>query len=94
MIALKNYGSILYNLNSDLRETTDVSQKNEKEFNKLNAAYNAWETELEKPLWDEGELWMGVTYHIHKQLMENKEPEYKDIWSPAFKGSKQKNDSK
>ena len=88
MIALKNYGSILYNLNTDLGETTDVSQKSKSEFNNLKAAYNAWEAELEKPLWDEGELWMGVTYHIHKQLMENKVPEYKDIWSPAFKGSR------
>ncbi|MBC3758101.1 hypothetical protein H7U19_06770 [Hyunsoonleella sp. SJ7] len=37
------------------------------------------------PLGDESKPWMEVTYHIRKQLMQNKEPDYKDIWSPAFK---------
>ena len=87
IISLKNYGSTMYNLSEDLGETIDVSQSNSKQFDTIWTAYNIWQNHLEDPLWQEGKDWMDVTYHIHKQLMENKEAAYKDIWSPAFKNS-------
>ena len=85
IISLKDYGSTMYNLREDLGETIDLSQNNSRQFDSIQFAYNIWQKELEIPLWQEGKPWMDVTYHIHKQLMKNKEPEYKDIWSPAFK---------
>ncbi len=89
LIHLDNYGSVLYDLNTDLGETKDLSKSNPEELEKLISKYNSWETTLMSPLWDESKPWMHVTYHIHKQLMENKVPEYKDIWHPAFKNRTQ-----
>jgi arylsulfatase A-like enzyme len=83
-INLKNYGSIMYDLSKDLGETNDVSQQCPKTFDSIEVAYANWQSQLIHPLWAEEKPWMDVTYHIHKQLMENKEPEYKDIWSPEF----------
>lgn len=84
IINLKDYGSVMYNLREDLGETNNLYQQNSKQFDTIWTAYDIWQNELQKPLWQEGKNWMDVTYHIHKQLMENKEAEYKDIWSPAF----------
>ncbi|TWO33429.1 sulfatase-like hydrolase/transferase [Seonamhaeicola sediminis] len=89
LIQLKGYGSVLYNLSSDLGETNDLSLIYNNKLQELKLKYNNWESTLMAPLWDESKPWMDVTYHIHKQLMENKEPEYKDIWSLAFKNRKQ-----
>ena len=91
IINLNDYGTVLYNLKDDLSETEDLSQQNKKQVDRLLSVYHHWENQLMDPLWLEGKSWMDVTYHIHKQLMQNKEPEYKDIWSPAFlEGQKNK----
>lgn len=85
LIQLKEYGSVLYDLVSDLGETNDLSDSNQVQLKEMLLEYNNWENTIRSPLWDEGLDWMEATYHIHKELMQNKEPDYKDIWSPAFK---------
>lgn len=85
LISLKNFGSVLYNLKDDLGESQNVIQDKPNVFETVSASYKTWELELMPPLWGEGEQWMGVTNHIHKQLMQNKEAEFKDIWNPTFK---------
>ena len=90
MINLYDHGAVLYNLNTDLRETVNVSQQNTSTLKSIFSSYKTWEKQMEAPLWLEGRDWMDVTYHIHKKLMENKEPEYKDIWNPLFKNLKKK----
>ena len=85
MINLDNYGTVLYNLNTDLREKINISLQNSSKLENMFSSYKTWEKEMKSPLWLEGRDWMDVTYHIHKKLMENKEPEYKDIWNPLFK---------
>ncbi len=87
IINLEGYGSVMYNLSNDLGETIDLSKENPNEFNQIMDEYDKWQTQLMKPLWSEGQEWESVCYHIHKQLMQNKEAEYKDIWDPAFKKS-------
>lgn len=84
MINLEDYGLVMYNLNQDLGETLDISKSNPKQFDTIMSVYNTWQHQLINPLWLEEKAWMDVTHHIHKQLMENKEAEYKDIWSPAY----------
>ena len=84
-INLKNYGSTMYDLSKDLDETHDVSQESTIIFNNIGTDYDNWQSQLKNPLWLEEKPWMDVTQHIHKQLMENREPKYKDIWSPIFK---------
>jgi len=88
LIRLKNYGSTLYNLRTDLGEMNDLSKKDSINYKKLDRALKNWETKLMSPLWDEG-IWMEVSYHIHKQLMQNEEILYK---SPsAMKKYQEKN---
>lgn len=84
IINLKGYGSTMYNLSGDLGETIDLSQNKSEQFDTVWSAYKTWQNQLINPLWKEEKPWMDVTYHVHKQLMENKEPEYKDIWSLTF----------
>ena len=88
MISLKDYGSVMYNLKYDIGETKDLSSVNQEVFNGVIGEYQDWETQLMEPLWVEGRDWMNVSYHIHKSLMQNKEPLYKDPWNDAFKKTK------
>lgn len=84
-ITLDGYGSVMYNLNENLGETDDLSQSETARFDSIMASYGAWESQLMQPLWDEGETWMGICSHIHKRLMQNREPDYKSPWSEAYK---------
>jgi hypothetical protein len=72
LISLEGYGNVLYNLENDISETQDLSKIQEQEYNRLSKAYNKWEEKMQEPKWVESKSWMQVTYHIHKQLMENK----------------------
>ncbi|WP_088323804.1 sulfatase-like hydrolase/transferase [Polaribacter tangerinus] len=90
MIHLQNYGAVMYNLNKDLGEINDISKQNKSQLDSMFLSYHIWQQEMKTPLWVEGKDWMNVTYHIHQKLMQNKIPEYKDIWSPAFKEKKYK----
>ena len=85
MIHLENFGSVLYNLNDDLGESNNLILSNKHVADSLKVIYNNWQSTLMKPLWGEGEEWEYVCWYIHKQLMSNKEAEYKDIWNPKFK---------
>ncbi|GAA4307069.1 sulfatase-like hydrolase/transferase [Aestuariibaculum suncheonense] len=91
IINLEGYGSVMYDLSKDLGETTNLAIKDPKTFNKITSAYDEWQNEMMKPLWNEGDAWEGVCYYIHKQLMQNKDAEYKDIWDPAYKEAIKKN---
>ncbi|UJH92681.1 sulfatase-like hydrolase/transferase [Antarcticibacterium sp. 1MA-6-2] len=77
LISLNGFGSVLYDLESDLSETIDLSGKDSIKFKEISENYHRWEAELIDPLWREGEEWESVTYHIHKRLMQNKEALYK-----------------
>tara|TARA_R110002049_G_scaffold263116_1_gene439268 strand:- start:35276 stop:36694 length:1419 start_codon:yes stop_codon:yes gene_type:complete len=77
LIGLDGFGTVLYNVENDLGEVNDLSKDEKQKSNELLASYQIWEKDMKKPLWDEGEKWMKVTYHIQKSLMQNKEPLYK-----------------
>lgn len=76
MVRLEGYGSVVYNLTEDIGETTDLSKENEAVYNQLTDEFRNWEKEMMNPLWGEPKNWMEVTYHIHKQLMQNKPVHY------------------
>lgn len=82
LVRLDGYGAALYNLSDDLGEANDLSSKDPLMKNRLLKAMSEWEAGMSKPLWVEPKDWMEVTYHIHQQLMQNKEAEYK---SPSEK---------
>ena len=76
LISLKDYGHVLYDLNQDLGETTDVSTIDSETFKNVLKVYNDWESQMMQPLWGEERKWMEVTHHIHKQLMQNEKIYY------------------
>ncbi|WP_167598038.1 sulfatase-like hydrolase/transferase [Leeuwenhoekiella sp. ZYFB001] len=84
-VRLDRFGVNLYNLNNDLEEEVNLAFSQNNILNKLEEVYMVWERQLIQPLWDEGDDWMDVTYHIHKRLLQNKEPMYKDIWDVGFR---------
>jgi hypothetical protein len=85
MISLKGHGSVLYNLKNDLGETQDLSSTKKNILRDVVNEYQAWESQLAQPLWEEGRAWMDVSFHIHERLMQNKEPLYKDPSQKALK---------
>jgi arylsulfatase A-like enzyme len=85
MVYMKDYGAVLYDLENDLGETTNLILSKKSIADSLELSYKAWESTLMKPLWEEGEEWHEVTDHIHMQLMKNKAVAYKDIWTVDFK---------
>ncbi|WP_372756140.1 sulfatase-like hydrolase/transferase [Mariniflexile sp.] len=91
IVRLKNYGSALYNLESDLGETTNLLDIKKTEFKALDDALKTWESQMMAPLWVEGRDWMDVTYHIHERLMQNKDILYSNPYQMKqllFKSSK------
>jgi arylsulfatase A-like enzyme len=74
LIRIKNEGSVLYNLRSDIGETKDLSKQESKKYKSLNKALLKWESGLVKPLWLEESEWMQITADIHKALMNNEKP--------------------
>ena len=77
LIRLRNFGSVMYNLSSDIGEINNLATKDTITFNSLSKKLSNWELNMTAPLWVEGKLWEDVTYHIHQRLMENKPVLYK-----------------
>ena len=73
LIRLDGYGYRLYDLETDLVETEDLSEKNPGILSELQFKLESWEKELMYPLWSESKPWQKVTFEIHKALMENRE---------------------
>lgn len=72
MIRLRNYGSVLYNLNSDLGESKDLTKTNPEKAEEVSKELKKWEKELMQPLWTEGDAWNQVVFEMHEALMNNK----------------------
>ncbi len=77
LIRLKNFGSVMYNLSSDIGEINNLATKDTNRYNRLSKKLSVWESNMTAPLWAEGKPWEDITYHIHKRLMENKPVLYK-----------------
>ncbi|MCG9972558.1 sulfatase-like hydrolase/transferase [Christiangramia crocea] len=81
VVRLKNYGSVLYDLENDRGETQDLSTREPAIHQNLMKELESWESQIRKPLWAEESDWMEVTYYIHRQLMQNKPVEYADPYT-------------
>lgn len=73
LIRLEGHGTVLYDLSTDLGETQDLSAKDPAMKARLLKELSDWEAQMSAPLWIEPRPWMEVTYHIHQQLMGNKD---------------------
>lgn len=76
LIKLNEYGSVLYNLKTDLGESIDLSTTDTLLHKQLIHELQDWEKEMISPLWNEGDYWQKRNFNIHKNLMENK---YRDV---------------
>jgi arylsulfatase A-like enzyme len=76
LVRLENYGSVLYNLKTDIGENTDLSKTEVKTHEALIQDLEAWEKDMVEPLWQESGYWKKINFKIHKDLMENK---YRDV---------------
>ncbi|WP_242203584.1 sulfatase-like hydrolase/transferase [Aestuariivivens insulae] len=72
LVRLENYGRVMYDLQEDIGESTDLSKTDIQEHQELMHALEKWEKDMVDPLWDEGEYWGTINFAIHKNLMENK----------------------
>ena len=73
LVRLDDYGYRLYNLEDDLGEIHDLSERQPELLMELISSLELWEKELITPLWAESDPWQQVTFEIHKALMENRE---------------------
>ncbi len=81
LIRVENLGYRLYNLKENLGEDIDLQTQQQAEFIKLKDALESWETQMIAPLWTEGAVWDTITYMIHEDYFNNREPHIKDPWS-------------
>lgn len=78
LIRLEGFGYRLYHLGEDLREARDLRTRRVEQFEHMRERLIAWDREMAAPFWYEDEEWNTVTYEIHRALMENEEPRYKN----------------
>lgn len=76
-ILLDGYGSVLYNIEDDLGETTDLTKLLTEKNDEMQKEFEEWDLKMKAPLWGEGKPWENVTYQVHRSLMRNEEPLYK-----------------
>ena len=71
LVRLEGFGYRMYDLESDLGETSDLRSTHPDQFASILGSLGEWETGLVPPLWYEGEDWSEVTWEIHYDLMNN-----------------------
>jgi arylsulfatase A-like enzyme len=70
LIYVQDYGYALYNLEQDLRESKNLIQSEKKKSEQMISQLNDWKSELEKPLWDEAEVWFRTHSKNHIRIIE------------------------
>lgn len=71
LIKIENYGSVYYDLKTDIGEMYDLSKIDALTHRKLIKELEAWENNMIEPLWREGLFWEQRNFEIHKNLMLN-----------------------
>lgn len=72
LIRVERLPSVVYNLSTDLGETTDLASDSPEQKARLELALKQWEDGLMEPLWTEGATWDTITWMIHQDLMLNR----------------------
>ncbi|MFC2112621.1 sulfatase-like hydrolase/transferase [Bacteroidota bacterium] len=71
LIRVDSLGYRMYNLDTDLGETFDLSLSDTARFRIMVKNLRTWEKEMMPPLWSEG-IWNKVTWLIHEDLYNNR----------------------
>jgi len=70
LIYVQDYGYALYNLENDLGESQNLIKSEKKRSEKMIAQLNDWKVGLEKPRWDEAEVWFRTHSKNHIRIIE------------------------
>lgn len=78
LIRVEELGNRLYNLEVNLGETNDLSNKEPEVFEELNSELQNWESVIIPPQFIESEEWNKVTWMIHEDLFLNRKVRVKN----------------
>jgi arylsulfatase A-like enzyme len=70
LIYVQDYGYALYNLEQDLGESENLIQSEKKRSEQMITQLNDWKAGLEKPRWDEAEVWFRTHSKNHIRIIE------------------------
>jgi hypothetical protein len=70
LIYVQDYGYALYNLEQDLGESKNLIQSEKKRSEQMITQLNDWKAELEKPRWDEAQVWFRTHSKNHIRIIE------------------------
>ena len=70
LIYVQDYGYALYNLEKDLGESKNLIQSEKKRSEQMINQLNDWKAGLEKPRWDEAEVWFRTHSKNHIRIIE------------------------
>jgi arylsulfatase A-like enzyme len=70
LIYVQDYGYALYNLEQDLGESKNLIKSEKKRSDRMIAQLNDWKAELEKPRWDEAQVWFRTHSKNHIRIIE------------------------
>ena len=72
LIYVQDYGYALYNLEKDLSESKNLIKSEQKRSEQMIAQLNDWKAELERPRWDEAEVWFRTHSKNHIRIIKGK----------------------
>jgi len=78
LIRVENLGYRMYNLEKNLAEDQDLQSSEPEAFEQLKEALENWEKDKMQPLWTEGHVWDTITWMIHEDYFNNREPRVKN----------------
>ena len=70
LIYVQDYGYALYNLEEDLSESKNLIETEKKRSDQMIAQLNKWKAELEKPRWDEAQVWFRTHSKNHIRIIQ------------------------
>lgn len=82
LIRVDDYGYALYNLEEDISEANDLSNKMPEKVDELKNKFEKWEQDKMEPIWGEGEIYKYMRYNYHTERFKN--PDYSDQEMKAY----------
>ena len=70
LIYVQDYGYALYNLKNDIGESQNLIHAQKRRSEKMIAQLKDWKAELEKPRWDEAQVWFRTHSKNHIRIIE------------------------
>ena len=70
LIYVQDYGYALYNLKKDIGESQNLIHAQKRRSEKMIAQLKDWKAELEKPRWDEAQVWFHTHSKNHIRIIE------------------------